>query len=249
MRNAAIRISRSYRVPAAYRRAMEMAGRQYGAVQQPPDALGGYLDFTDWRGRPISLAHFVGRWTLLYFGYSRCQGSCRRAAPVIAEAAGALRQSGLAAKALFVDIDAAPLPSLVILDAARDGARHRHELPKRLAMAQLAQRHDGALVVASGDRRQLSLATQAYHVLREHSVPTGEDELPSINHSSLIYLLGTDAMVAGYGYHDMPAQEIVSLVTMLSQAPRRDIDRAAIRARNVQNMCGATTTTLGVIGA
>lgn len=238
MRRTAFRFSESYVLPRAYRDRMAVASDRFGAVQLHPDELGGYHDFSDWRGGRVSLASFLGRWTLLYFGYSRCQGSCRQAAPVIAKAALTLRKRGILSDAMFVDLDATTLPGLAMIDAAAPGRGHRHDLPRRVAMGELALAHDGALRVVSGTRAQLSRATQAYHVLREHAPPRdGEDDI-SINHSSAIYIVDPEGMVAGYGYHDLAVNELVELVGLLANSPRRSVDREAIRNRSVAAMCG-----------
>lgn len=243
MRNSAIRVSESYVIPAKQRADLGLAAHQYGAAQNSPDALGGHFDFTDWQGRPLSYGDFVGRWTLLYFGYSRCQGSCRAAAPAIADAARRLRDRGLAATALFIDIEPPQLPTLAIIEAGQKDAIHRHDLSRRVAMGELAMRHGGGVTVASGNRGQISRAMEAYHILREHVPARGGGGGHAINHSSAIYLLDSDAMVAAYGYHDMSPATIVGLVDMLSKAPRREIDTEAIRARVMDSMCGVGAAT------
>lgn len=239
MSKAAIHISASYAIPDDYRAELAKADMVYGHTAPVPDALGGYFDFTDWRGRAVTKANFLGRWTLLYFGYARCEGTCRTAAPLIAEAARTLRDRGFAAQAAFVDIDSPPLGMIQRTDDGSGEMRHGSNWSKRYAMGWMALRHGAELEMLSGSRFQLGQATAAYHVLREH-VPARPDEAGlSINHSSTIFLIGPDTMVAGYGYHDMSAGRIVEIVQRLSEAERRPIDLGAIRERYIKGVCGA----------
>lgn len=238
MTYSAIRLSETYAIPKSQRAVLAMADHVYGDAQPLPDELGGYFEFSDWRDRPVTSANFLGRWSFLYFGYSRCQGSCRSVAPMIANAAQQLRDRGLAAKAAFVDIEAAPVGITKIMTG--DDAKHGHSnnWHKRFAMSELYADQKGKLDVLTGNRVQLAQATAAFHVLREHVPPrAGEDEM-SINHSSIIYLIGPDTLVAGYGYHDAKSETLVDLVESLSKAKRKNIDLAAVRRRYIRGACG-----------
>ncbi len=234
-----IRLSESYVIPKKQRTMLAEANQIYGHAQPLPDELGGFFDFVDWRGDAVSNANFLGRWTFLYFGYSRCLGSCRTVAPLIAAAAQTLRDKGFAAKAAFVDIESPPVGA--VNPIARDGETHVHgsNWPKRFAMARLALSHRNQLDVLTGSRFQLSQATTAFHVIREHVPPRAQEVNLSINHSSMVYLIGPDTLVAGYGYHDMTREQMISLVEQLDSAQRARIDLAAIRRRYVRGMCGA----------
>lgn len=240
MRQSPIRISGSYRVSVGERAALAKAERSYGAVQPTPDELGGYFDFADWRGKPVSRDNFLGRWTLLYFGYSRCRGSCRTVAPVMAQAAAQLRPE-IPAQAMFVDIETQPTPPIMVAIAERNH-RHASNWPMRFAMAQLYLDFDDNLQVLTGSRAQLARAAAAYHVLREH-VPSrvGEGAM-GINHSSMLYLVGPDTLVAAYGYHDASASELVALVSRLAAAEREPVDLGAARQRYIEGACGKPTS-------
>ncbi len=238
MTQAPIRLSESYIIPDAQRAALAKASHIYGDAQPAPDALGGYFDFVDWRGEPVTNDHFFGRWTFLYFGYSRCHGSCRTVAPLIADAARELRNQGLSANAAFVDIESAPVGAVTPIKNTGESHGHGSNWDKRLAMARMALTHGRGLKVLTGSRFQLTQATAAFHVLREHVPPRADEANLSINHSSIIYLIGPDTLVAGYGYHDMHVAQMVGLVKQLNTAKRSKIDLAAIRRRYIRGVCG-----------
>lgn len=238
MRKTAIRVSESYAIPHRQRALLAKAQSVFGHAQPEPDALGGHFEFTRWNGQPVTTAHFRDHWTLLYFGYARCQGSCLAVAPNIAAAARMLRQRDVAAKATFVDIEAPPPGMIRLASDHRGHGGHGSNWPQRYAMASLALSSRGNLDVLTGSRFQLAQATAAFHVLREHVPPRAGEENFSINHGSMIYLIGPDTLVAGYGYHDMPVSTMVGLVRRLSKADRKPVDVAAVRRRFMRGSCG-----------
>lgn len=238
MRTSAIRISESYAIPQRQRVQLAKASSVFGHAQPEPDALGGHLEFTTWNGLPVTPADFRGRWTILYFGYARCKGTCVEVAPNIAAAASELRRRGIAARAAFIDLESPP-PGKIRLGADHRGhGGHGSNWPQRYAMARLALRNRGKLDVLTGNRLQLSKATAAFHVLREHVPPRAGEEHYSINHGSMIYLIGPDTLVAGYGYHDMPVATTVALVRRLAKAERHPVDVAEVRRRFMRGSCG-----------
>ncbi len=238
MIQSSIRLSESYVIPQDQRAELAKASQYFGHAQPSPDELGGYFDFVDWRGEPVTNANFFGRWSFLYFGYSRCQGSCQGVVPMLADAAAALRARGFAAKATFVDIESSPVGAIEPVKRAGEKHVHGSNWDKRYAMAKMALAHGKGLDVLTGSRFQISQATTAFHVLREHVPPRSGETNLSINHSSIIYIVGPDTLVAGYGYHDMGSAQMVALVEQLSKAPRSTIDLAAIRRRYIRGACG-----------
>ncbi|WP_454597970.1 SCO family protein [Qipengyuania sp. SM2507] len=238
MRRSSIRVSDSYEISPILKSAWGKADHVYGHSQVAPDELGGHFDYTDWRGQPVSQQNFLGRWTLLYFGYSRCRGSCRRVAPLIAGASAQLRKMGLPAKAAFIDIETQPVSLARMQSQSVKRHIHANNWPMRFAMSQLYADNHGQLEVMTGNRAQLARATAAFHVMREHVPPRSGEDVMSINHSSLIYLLGRDTFVAAYGYHDMTKANIIALVEKLSDAERIPINYSAARSRYIQGSCG-----------
>lgn len=238
MRHTAIRISDSYIVPDSQRSALEKARKVYGAARVSPDEMGGYFDFSDWRGRPVSQDYFLGRWTLLYFGYSRCTGSCQQAAPLIAQTADTLRSRGLAARAAFVDIETSHVSPPRMISRGDDPHIHGFNWPMRYAMSNVFDDNTGKLDVLTGSRAQLAAATSAFHVLREHIPPRPGERSMSIKHSSIVYVVGPDTYVAAYSYHDVGAKTLVSLVEQLDKAERKPVDFSAAKRRYLRGACG-----------
>lgn len=194
-------------------------GHATGYAPIDPAKLGGSYEFQDVKGRKVTSADFEGHWTLLFFGYSRCKGSCPVATPKIVKAARMLREKGVEAKAVFVDIEAPPLGIVKrnTGEQANEHAVHDHgDMNRIAAMRALAGTYDGELQVLSGTRGQLSNAARAFLVQRQHMPPRKGEEGHSINHTTRIYFIGPDTKVAGYGFHDSDPMELVDAIDRLS---------------------------------
>lgn len=184
-----------------------------------PESLGGAFELRDTNGRPVTMAALHGRWTLYYFGYSRCTDTCPVALPTIVEAARVLNQRGAPARAVFVDIEPPSgtiRPRNKAIAATRQG--HHAESGADSPIMEIQQRFGTGLLALTGTRAQLSAATVAFQVRREHVPARPLEKGHSINHTSFIYIVAPDGAVQGYVYHDT--------------APSKIIDDVLRRARN-----------------
>jgi protein SCO1 len=187
-----------------------------------PEKLGGTYEFLDLKDRPVTAADFAGQWTLLFFGYARCKGSCPVATPKIVKAARMLRDQGVKARAVFVDIEAPPQQMVSRINGAKVavGGHDHGDMNRIAAMRGLAGTWGGDLTVLTGTRLQLSNAARAFKVAREHKPPRKGETGHSIDHSSRIYFVAPDTKVAGYGYHDADPAELVATVAKLNKKDR-----------------------------
>ena len=133
------------------------------AAPVSPDQLGGSYAFLDLKNRPVTAADFKGQWTLLFFGYARCKGSCPVATPKIVKAARMLRNQGVKARAVFVDIEAPPQQMISRANGAKVpvGGHGHGDMVRIAAMRGLAGTWGGDLTVLTGTRLQLSNAARA----------------------------------------------------------------------------------------
>lgn len=199
-------------------------GRHDGyAPPVSPDKLGGSYEFLDLKNRPVTASAFKGHWTLLFFGYARCRGSCPVATPKIVKAAQMLREKGIEARAVFVDIETPPLRGFVPGSRRPEDAAGGHNhggMSHVAAMRALQSAWDGKLTVLTGTTLQLANAARAFMVTREHRPPREGETGHSINHSSRIYMIAPDTKVAGYGHHGSEPAELVKTVTKMSAHKR-----------------------------
>ncbi|WRH76357.1 MAG: SCO family protein [Sphingobium sp.] len=195
------------------------ADYHYGHLPPNPDQLGGMFNFSTLAGKPVDDADFKGQWTLLYFGYARCTDSCPMAIPVIATAAKELSKVGINTNAVFVDIEAPAIGNVRRRsDAGNDADGHVHLIDRKAALRSLQQSFGSDMQILTGTRGQLSAASAAFRVAREHTPPRDGERGHSINHSSLIYILDPRAKVAGYGYHTSTPKILIETVRRLKKA-------------------------------
>lgn len=184
-----------------------------------PQSLGGGFELRDAHGRAVTMSALRGRWTLYYFGYSRCTDTCPIAIPTIAEAARRLRAVQIPTRAVFIDIEP---PSGTIrprnpkLPVTERG--HHVEQGEQSPLAALQKRFNGDLLALTGTRAQLNAATVAFQVRREHVPPRPAEEGHSINHTSFIYLAGPDGRIVHYFYHDAAPDTLVQDVRRRQRA-------------------------------
>lgn len=178
-----------------------------------PATMGGTYALRDIAGRTVTSDSLKGRWTLFYFGYSRCTDTCPLALPTIVEAARTLNQRGIPARAVFVDIEP-PSGTITPRNPAIAPTQHGHHGASNdgSAMAEIAQRFAGGLLVLTGSRSQLNAATVAFQVRREHTPPRPLEKGHSINHTSFIYIASPTGAVTGYLPYDIAPANVVRAV-------------------------------------
>lgn len=178
-----------------------------------PATMGGSYSLRDLAGRTVTSDSLRGRWTLFYFGYSRCTDTCPVALPTIVEAARLLNQRGLAARAVFVDIEP-PAGTITPRNPKLAPTEHGHHDPVLGAVASeaVARQFGSSLLVLTGSRNQLNAATVAFQVRREHTPPRALEKGHSINHTSFIYVVSPAGIVTGYMPHQSTPQALVNMV-------------------------------------
>ena len=165
-----------------------------GPVSSPGDAVaappGGPFTLQDGDGRSVSDSDFRGKFMLVYFGYTFCPDACPT---TLSEVANALDRFGAKAdhiRAIFITVD-----------PKRDTAA----VVKRYAAA-----FNPRLIGLTGSQEQIDKVAKAYRVYHvEHRTGPGPDDY-SIDHSSVLYLMGPDGkfMVGLRG--DLTSAEIVN---------------------------------------
>ena len=162
------------------------------AVAAPP---GGPFTLQDGDGRSVSDSDFRGKFMLVYFGYTFCPDVCPT---TLSEVVGALDRLGTKAdhvQMIFITVD-----------------------PKRdtpAVMKQYAAAFSPRLIGLTGSQEQMDKVANAYRVYHvEHRIGPGPDDY-SIDHSSVLYLMGPDGkfMVGLRG--DLTSAEIVDELSEL----------------------------------
>jgi protein SCO1/2 len=158
-------------------------------------AIGGPFELVDQTGRTRTQADLVGKFSLIYFGFTYCPDACPTALLAMAEA---LDQLGppLAAKIqpVFVSVD-----------------------PERDTVAQMA-----AYIAAVDDRfwgltgspEQVAKAAKAYRVYYRKVTPPGTAEY-LVDHTSLVYVMGPNGNYRAHFTHETPPERIAQILRPL----------------------------------
>jgi protein SCO1/2 len=200
--------------------AMSVAGsaalaqtHRHAAPAPPPASIAAAFQLRDVHGRTVTMADLHGRWTLIYFGYSRCTDTCTLAIPSIVLAARKLRGGQIPARAVFVDIET-PSGAIRPRDPQLPTTRRGHHVAEGddSPVVGLQQRFGDELLALTGSRAQLNAATVAFQVRREHVPARPAEKGHSINHTSFIYLATPEGRIVRYFGHDASPEEIVQHV-------------------------------------
>lgn len=139
-------------------------------------AVGGPYALTDQDGHPRSSADFPGKYQLIYFGYTFCPDVCPT---TLAMMAAAMDKLGTAQNRI--------VPIFITIDPQRD----KPEVLKRY-LAAFGPRFVGL----TGTADRITQVEKEYRVFaKKHPLPNGNY---SMDHSSVIYLLGPDGKLAAF---------------------------------------------------
>ncbi len=134
-------------------------------------SIGGPFALTDQRGKPVTDADYRGKLMLVYFGYTYCPDVCPTTLSTIANALNALKPAERAQVA----------PMFITVDPERDTAQ---------TMADYVTNFAPDLVGLTGTPDQIAKVEREYHVYAA-KVPAADGSY-SMDHSSIIYLMGKD---------------------------------------------------------
>jgi cytochrome oxidase Cu insertion factor (SCO1/SenC/PrrC family) len=160
------------------------------------EPIGGPFSLIDHDGRRRSDADFRGKLLLVYFGFTACSDACPTDLQAMAGAVDQLGPAGEAVQPLFITVT----PEL--------------DTPEQLK-SYVALFHP-RMIGLTGNRRELQEVTRAYKVYFAKTVPGIKADL-NVDHSSVVYLVGTDGKYIGFFPPGTSADRMVAVLR--SQLP------------------------------
>jgi protein SCO1/2 len=152
--------------------------------------VGGPFQLVDGDGRAVSDRDFRGKYLLIYFGYTFCPDVCPTSLNTVSDALDRLGAKADRVQPLFVTVD-----------------------PKRdtpAVVKQYATAFGPRFVGLTGTQAQTDAAARAYRVyFREHRTGPGPDDY-SMDHSSMLYLVGPDGAFLAPVRAEQPPQEMAA---------------------------------------
>jgi protein SCO1/2 len=141
-----------------------------GEAAAPPP--GGPFTLQDGDGKPVTDRDFRGKYMLVYFGYTFCPDACPTTLNAVADALDRLGAKADQIQAIFITVD-----------------------PKRdtpAVMKQYVAAFSPHLIGLTGSPEQIAQVAKAYRVYHtENRTGPGPNDY-SIDHSSVLYLMGPD---------------------------------------------------------
>jgi protein SCO1/2 len=157
--------------------------------------VGGPFSLIDGDGHPVTDQTWRGKYLLVYFGYTFCPDVCPTTLSNVADALDKLGPKADRLQALFITID-----------PKRDTAP---------VVKQYAAAFGPRIVGLTGSPEQIAAAAKAYRVYyAEHRTGPGPDDY-SMDHSSVLYLMGPDGKFITPVRADQTGPEIATALTKL----------------------------------
>jgi protein SCO1/2 len=157
--------------------------------------VGGPFSLIDGDGHPVTDQTWHGKYMLVYFGYTYCPDVCPTTLTNVADALDKLGPRADRVQVLFVTVD-----------------------PKRDTAAvvkQYAAAFSPRIIGLTGSPQQIAAAAKAYRVYyAEHRTGPGPDDY-SMDHSSVLYLMGPDGRFIAPVRADQTGPEIATALTKL----------------------------------
>jgi protein SCO1/2 len=167
-----------------------MSGSQPAAL-----TVGGPFSLIDGDGRPVTDQTWHGKYMLVYFGYTYCPDVCPTTLTNLSDALDKLGAKADRLQPLFVTVDPKrDTPPVVKQYAAAFGPR---------------------IIGLTGSAEQIAAAAKAYRVYyAEHRTGPGPDDY-SMDHSSVLYLMGPDGRFIAPLRADLTGPEMAAALTKL----------------------------------
>lgn len=161
-------------------------GGEHGAAA----AIGGPFTLVDGDGATVTDKNFLGRWMLIYFGYTFCPDVCPTSLSVVAGAMD--RLPAQTADKL--------VPVFITVDPERDTPQ---------VMKDYVSAFHPRMVGLTGNAEQIAAAKKAYKVYAAKA-KGGDADSYTMDHSSILYLVGPDGRFVAHYPHGTTAEALAA---------------------------------------
>ena len=154
-------------------------------------ALGGPFTLTSSDGRTVTERTYLGKWLLIYFGYTSCPDACPTALNDMGVALDRLGSEAAIVQPIFITVDP------------------KRDTPERLAA--YLQSFDPHIVALTGTAQQIAAVAKEYQVYYA-AQPAAPGTDYAVDHSSFFYLISPDGRFADLFAGDLSGQGIAARV-------------------------------------
>lgn len=149
--------------------------------------IGGNFTLTDTDGKPFTNELLKGKYSLVFFGFTRCPAICPTALSGITQALNLLGADAAKVTPVFVTVD----PERDTPEVMKEYATHFHP----------------SLVALTGTPEQVTQAEQAYKVYASKQPLEGSEDY-TMDHSGYIYLMDKNGRYAAHFAHDIAPEDL-----------------------------------------
>jgi cytochrome oxidase Cu insertion factor (SCO1/SenC/PrrC family) len=147
-------------------RRLEATGTETGAP-----LIGGAFNLVDQNGVAVTENDLLGRWTLIYFGYTFCPDVCPVTLTNMGAAIDALGSAGERIVPMFMTVD----PKRDTVEGLKEYAQHFHPRTR----------------FVTGSEAEIDRAMKAFRVYRSIRAEEGNENY-LVDHTSILYVMGPD---------------------------------------------------------
>ncbi|HVZ07300.1 SCO family protein [Rhodopila sp.] len=169
---------------------MWLSGQEGGA-----GGIGGPFQLVNGDGKPVTDQDFRGKYMLVYFGYTYCPDVCPTTLNAVADAMDKLGSAAAKVRPVFITVD-----------------------PKRdtpAVIKQYAAAFTPSLIGLTGTPEEIAKVAKEYRVYyAEHRTGPGPDDY-TMDHSSILYLVGPDGRFIAPIAADKSGEEIATSLKKL----------------------------------
>lgn len=162
-------------------------------------SIGGEFKLTDQDGKPFTDQQLLGKYSLIFFGFTNCPDMCPTAMTTLTSALSSLNES----------TRSNVVPVFITVDPKRDTAP--------VVKSYLAN-FDPKFIGLTGDHDAIKQAASSYKVYYESANP--EDTDYNVNHSGYIYFMSPDGKyIRHFSYNDQPVEIASEINAVIAKSP------------------------------
>jgi protein SCO1/2 len=167
--------------------AVWQTGPGAGSAASGKALIGGPFSLVNQHGERVTEKDLIGKFTLIYFGYTFCPDFCPMSLSVMSEALDLLKP----------DQADEITPVFISVDPARDTVEQ---------LADYAPHFHPRLIALTGTDDEVKAAAKSYRIY--YAIPPHEGDDYAVDHSTFIYLMGPDGAYRTHFNHSASPEEI-----------------------------------------